>query len=147
MRENTAPDGSEAVVPPLSPKFACQPPRSSPAKMRLRAVRMRMPDPGAAQGQEMRRRSFLGVAGSAMLWPAAAPAAATPVVGYLGSESPELFATRLGAARRQPDRRFLPECRSRAQASRAVARALARGYRLCAARQSDQSGECRGHIR
>jgi putative tryptophan/tyrosine transport system substrate-binding protein len=47
----------------------------------------------------MRRRSFLGVVGSAMLWPAAAPAAATPVVGYLGSESPELFATRLRAFR------------------------------------------------
>jgi putative tryptophan/tyrosine transport system substrate-binding protein len=49
----------------------------------------------------MRRRSFLGVLSGAVLWPVAAPGlqSATPVIGYLGSESPQLFATRLRAFR------------------------------------------------
>src|SRR4249920_3762521 len=50
----------------------------------------------------MRRREFLGVlGGAAVAWPAAAWAQQTamPVVGYLGSETPERFATRLSAFR------------------------------------------------
>lgn len=54
----------------------------------------------------MRRREFLGVLGGAaaapaLLWPRAARSQqpALPLVGYLGSESPDLFATRLRAFR------------------------------------------------
>jgi putative ABC transport system substrate-binding protein len=51
----------------------------------------------------MRRREFLGVLGgaAAMAWPKAARAQQPrmPVVGYLGSESPNLFAARLRAFR------------------------------------------------
>ncbi len=48
----------------------------------------------------MRRREFIKViAGSAAAWPLAAPAQqpAIPVVGYLGSETPEKFGIRLSA--------------------------------------------------
>jgi putative ABC transport system substrate-binding protein len=50
----------------------------------------------------MRRREFIGaIGGAAALWPmmVRGQQARTPVVGYLGSESPELFATRLKAFR------------------------------------------------
>jgi putative ABC transport system substrate-binding protein len=49
----------------------------------------------------MRRREFLGVLGSATTWPLAARAQqpAMPVIGFLGSASPELFADRLRAFR------------------------------------------------
>ena len=50
----------------------------------------------------MRRRDFIrAVAGSAVAWPLASGAqqAAMPVVGYLGGETPERFATRLSAFR------------------------------------------------
>ncbi|MFZ3251219.1 MAG: ABC transporter substrate-binding protein [Pseudolabrys sp.] len=48
----------------------------------------------------MRRREFIkAIAGSAAAWPLAAPAQqpAIPVVGYLGSETPEKFGIRLSA--------------------------------------------------
>ncbi|HEY7232401.1 MAG TPA: ABC transporter substrate-binding protein [Pseudolabrys sp.] len=50
----------------------------------------------------MRRRDFIGaVASSALGWPIAARAQQPiPVIGYLGIESPELFASRLEAFRR-----------------------------------------------
>jgi putative tryptophan/tyrosine transport system substrate-binding protein len=49
---------------------------------------------------EVRRRDFVLLLGGATTWPLAAGAQQTmPVVGYLGAESPELFATRLAAFR------------------------------------------------
>ena len=50
----------------------------------------------------MRRRDFIrAIAGSAVAWPIAVAAQQPPmpVVGYLGSETPERFATRLRAFR------------------------------------------------
>ena len=49
----------------------------------------------------MRRRDFIkAVAGSAVAWPLASHAqSAMPVIGYLGGETPERFATRLRAFR------------------------------------------------
>lgn len=49
----------------------------------------------------MRRRAFLGVLGGAVAWPLAVRAQqrASPIVGYLGSESPERFGIRLTAFR------------------------------------------------
>jgi len=49
----------------------------------------------------MRRREFLGIVGSAAAgWPAMARAQqSAPVVGYLGAETPALFASRLSAFR------------------------------------------------
>ena len=48
----------------------------------------------------MRRRDFIRVvAGSAVAWPLVSRAQQMPVVGYLGSETPERFATRLRAFR------------------------------------------------
>jgi putative ABC transport system substrate-binding protein len=50
----------------------------------------------------VRRRDFIGaIAGSALVWPVSARAQQPiPVIGYLGIESPELFASRLDAFRR-----------------------------------------------
>src|SRR5688572_10456468 len=45
------------------------------------------------------RRAFIAALGAAAAMPFAARAQAMPVVGYLGSESPELFASRLNAFR------------------------------------------------
>jgi putative tryptophan/tyrosine transport system substrate-binding protein len=49
----------------------------------------------------MRRRDFITLVGGAAVWPFAARAQgpAIPVIGYLGSETPDLFATRLTAFR------------------------------------------------
>lgn len=48
----------------------------------------------------MRRRDFLGVLAGAAVWPRRARAqAAMPVVGYLGTDTPELLATRLSSFR------------------------------------------------
>src|SRR5262245_8298404 len=50
----------------------------------------------------MKRREFIALIGAATAWPLAARAQQPPlpVVGYLGSETPERFATRLTAFRR-----------------------------------------------
>jgi putative ABC transport system substrate-binding protein len=48
----------------------------------------------------MRRREFIAIAGTACAWPLAARAQqATPVIGYLGLETPDLYASRLHAFR------------------------------------------------
>ena len=48
----------------------------------------------------MRKRAFLGILGGATLWPFVASAQpAMPVIGYLGSDTPEFFASRLDAFR------------------------------------------------
>jgi ABC-type uncharacterized transport system substrate-binding protein len=49
----------------------------------------------------VRRREFIALAGGAAVWPLVARAQqpAVPVVGYLGSETPDRFATRLTAFR------------------------------------------------
>jgi putative ABC transport system substrate-binding protein len=51
------------------------------------------------QGAAMRRREFITFVGSAVAWPLAARAQqpAMPVVGYLGSETPEKFGIRVTA--------------------------------------------------
>src|SRR3954451_7595005 len=50
----------------------------------------------------MRRRDFMTVLGGAAAWtlPAQGPQSAMPVIGYLGLESPELFASRVAAFRK-----------------------------------------------
>ena len=50
----------------------------------------------------LRRREFVALVGAVAAWPGGTTAqpARTPVVGYLGSETPELFASRLASFRR-----------------------------------------------
>jgi len=52
------------------------------------------------QGQAMRRREFIALGSAAVAWPIGVRAQALPVVGFLGSDSPELYTARLRALRR-----------------------------------------------
>ncbi|WIG50409.1 MAG: ABC transporter substrate-binding protein [Afipia sp.] len=47
----------------------------------------------------MRRRDFVALVGGALAWMAQARAQTMPVIGYLGSENPERYASRLNAFR------------------------------------------------
>jgi len=47
----------------------------------------------------MRRRTFLSLMGGAAAWPLSTHAELAPAIGYLGSDTPELFADRLAAFR------------------------------------------------
>jgi putative tryptophan/tyrosine transport system substrate-binding protein len=52
----------------------------------------------------MRRREFIALGCAAMVWPADVRAQqAVPVIGFLGSESPELWAQRVDAFRQGLD--------------------------------------------
>ena len=54
----------------------------------------------ANAADRLRRRGFIALAGSATAWRSSrARAQAMPVIGYLGSESPERYGSRLGAFR------------------------------------------------
>src|SRR4051812_18141046 len=57
------------------------------------------------EADRMRRRDFITVFGGAVVWafPAGAQQPAMPVIGYLGSESPEIYASRLAAFRKGLD--------------------------------------------
>ena len=48
----------------------------------------------------MRRREFIALGSAAVAWPIGVCAQALPVVGFLGSDSPELYTARLRALRR-----------------------------------------------
>lgn len=47
----------------------------------------------------MRRRDFIALAGGAVAWTVSAGAQTMPVIGYLGSENPERYRSRLAAFR------------------------------------------------
>src|SRR5438045_5960754 len=52
------------------------------------------------RGMQMRRRDFIALGSAAVAWPVGVRAQALPVVGFLGSDSPELYTDRLRALRR-----------------------------------------------
>ena len=56
----------------------------------------------AKAADRMRRRDFIALVGSAAAWIVPARAQAMPVIGYLGSESPERYGSRLSAFREGP---------------------------------------------
>ena len=58
-----------------------------------------MPRAVAKSGNRMSRRDFIALVGAAAAWTASARAQAMPVLGYLGSESPERYGSRLTAFR------------------------------------------------
>lgn len=58
-----------------------------------------MPQAFAETPDRMGRRSFIALAGSAIAWMVPARAQAMPVIGYLGSETPERYGSRLTAFR------------------------------------------------
>lgn len=53
----------------------------------------------ARTADRMRRRDFIALVGSAVAWMVPARAQAMPVIGYLGSEEPERYSSRLNAFR------------------------------------------------
>jgi len=58
-----------------------------------------MPRAFAETADRMRRRDFIALAGSAVAWMVPARAQTMPVIGYLGSETPERYGSRLTAFR------------------------------------------------
>jgi putative ABC transport system substrate-binding protein len=48
----------------------------------------------------VRRREFIALGSAAVAWPIGVRAQALPIVGFLGSDSPELYTDRLRAFRR-----------------------------------------------
>ncbi len=58
-----------------------------------------MPQAFAETPDRMGRRSFIALVGSAIAWMVSARAQAMPVIGYLGSETPERYGSRLTAFR------------------------------------------------
>ncbi len=58
-----------------------------------------MPRGFAKAADRMRRRDFIALVGGAAAWMVPARAQAMPVIGYLGSESPERYSSRLSAFR------------------------------------------------
>lgn len=58
-----------------------------------------MPRAFAATADQMRRRDFIALAGSAAAWMVPAYAQTMPVIGYLGSETPQRYGSRLTAFR------------------------------------------------